>query len=368
MCNGKRYGCLFNTMDFIVMIKKMFVLLLYSSIALAGFPPTTSKVSGDTSNITTFNYQFPNFTGTHTGTTVSLGVNSVLGGGTGQTTYTDGQLLIGNSSNSGLDKATLSAGSNITITNGHGTISIAASAAPAAANITSQNTGYTAVANDYVICSGASFTVTLPTAVGISGQIISILHNGTNFSQVYTLNTTSGQTIGGIASGSYALYTNGELLVVVSDGANWRINQHETAVAATSYTPTFSNLGTVTSITAYYSRVGDSLYVNANFHIGTVVGSTASMTLPSGPSISTTKLVSTANNTVSAVVGNYATNGSGIQGFVLAATATDATLFYFGGTPTSANSGSPVTGSGAFTSNDLVTVRIGPVPITGWQP
>tara|TARA_R100000773_G_scaffold23638_1_gene20847 strand:+ start:1166 stop:2809 length:1644 start_codon:yes stop_codon:yes gene_type:complete len=48
-------------------------------------------------------------------------------GGTGNTTYTDGQLLIGNSSNNELSKATLTAGSNVTITNGNGTISIAAS-------------------------------------------------------------------------------------------------------------------------------------------------------------------------------------------------------------------------------------------------
>jgi hypothetical protein len=47
-------------------------------------------------------------------------------GGTGESTYTNGQLLIGNAS-SGLTKATLTAGSNITITNGDGAITIAAS-------------------------------------------------------------------------------------------------------------------------------------------------------------------------------------------------------------------------------------------------
>jgi hypothetical protein len=50
---------------------------------------------------------------------------SVALGGTGQTTYTDGQLLIGNTTGNTLTKATLTAGSNITITNGHGTITIA---------------------------------------------------------------------------------------------------------------------------------------------------------------------------------------------------------------------------------------------------
>jgi len=51
----------------------------------------------------------------------------VSSGGTGQTSYTDGQLLIGNSTGNTLSKTTLTAGSNITITNGPGTITIAAS-------------------------------------------------------------------------------------------------------------------------------------------------------------------------------------------------------------------------------------------------
>jgi hypothetical protein len=49
----------------------------------------------------------------------------VLYGGTGQTSYTDGQLLIGNSTGNTLTKATLTAGTNVTITNGNGSITIA---------------------------------------------------------------------------------------------------------------------------------------------------------------------------------------------------------------------------------------------------
>lgn len=41
-------------------------------------------------------------------------------------TYTDGQLLIGDSSTGLLEKATLTAGSNVTITNGNGSIQISA--------------------------------------------------------------------------------------------------------------------------------------------------------------------------------------------------------------------------------------------------
>lgn len=53
------------------------------------------------------------------------GTVAVADGGTGQTSYTDGQLLIGNSTGNTLTKATLTAGSNITITNGAGSITIA---------------------------------------------------------------------------------------------------------------------------------------------------------------------------------------------------------------------------------------------------
>ena len=57
------------------------------------------------------------------GITGTLGVNN---GGTGQTSFTNGQLLIGNTTGSTLNKATLTAGTGITITNGAGSITIAA--------------------------------------------------------------------------------------------------------------------------------------------------------------------------------------------------------------------------------------------------
>lgn len=46
-------------------------------------------------------------------------------GGTGQTSYTNGQLLIGNTSGNTLTKATLTAGTGISITNGTGSITVA---------------------------------------------------------------------------------------------------------------------------------------------------------------------------------------------------------------------------------------------------
>jgi hypothetical protein len=55
------------------------------------------------------------------------GVLPVKNGGTGQSTFTNGQLLIGNSTGNTLTKATLTSGANITITNAAGAITIAVS-------------------------------------------------------------------------------------------------------------------------------------------------------------------------------------------------------------------------------------------------
>ncbi len=60
------------------------------------------------------------------GSTATLAVTTVpvANGGTGQTSYTDGQLLIGATSGNTLAKATLTAGSGIAITNGTSSITV----------------------------------------------------------------------------------------------------------------------------------------------------------------------------------------------------------------------------------------------------
>ncbi len=63
-----------------------------------------------------------------TGLPLSTGVTGTLAvtnGGTGQTTYTDGQLLIGNTTGNTLTKATLTGTANqVTVTNGSGSITL----------------------------------------------------------------------------------------------------------------------------------------------------------------------------------------------------------------------------------------------------
>lgn len=92
---------------------------------LAGSATNGQYLRGDGSNVVMSTIQGVDLPliSLSSGITGTLDVNN---GGTGQTSFSNGQLLIGNTTGSTLNKATLTAGTNVTITNGSGTISIAA--------------------------------------------------------------------------------------------------------------------------------------------------------------------------------------------------------------------------------------------------
>ena len=80
---------------------------------------TSVAASGGTTGLT-----FSGSPITTSGTFTLGGTLGVGNGGTGQTSYTNGQLLIGNTTGNTLTKATLTAGTNVSITNGPGSITI----------------------------------------------------------------------------------------------------------------------------------------------------------------------------------------------------------------------------------------------------
>jgi len=106
-------------------------------------------------------------------TTHISGTLPVANGGTNQTSYTNGQLLIGNTTGNTLAKSTLTAGTGISVTNGAGSITIANSA-PSVAWQSVQTTGFTAVSGSGYPCNttSAAFTVTLPASPSAGDSIV----------------------------------------------------------------------------------------------------------------------------------------------------------------------------------------------------
>jgi hypothetical protein len=137
-------------------------------------------------------------------TTNVTGTLPVANGGTGQTSYTNGQLLIGNSTGNTLAKATLTAGSGITITNGAGAVTIAA--------------------------TGGAGTVT---SVGGTGTVNGITLTG-------TVTSSGNLTLGGTLSG-VSLTTQVTGTLPVANGGTG-ITSFGAGVAAFLGTPTSANL------------------------------------------------------------------------------------------------------------------------------
>jgi len=122
---------------------------------VGGVPAWAASTGGVTSFQTSLNGLTPS-TST-TGAVTLAGTLGVSSGGTGQTSYTDGQLLIGNSTGNTLSKATLTAGSNITITNGSGTITIASTGGGGSANPEATNGIYVnsnTISSNYTVATG----------------------------------------------------------------------------------------------------------------------------------------------------------------------------------------------------------------------
>ena len=162
-----------------------------------------------------------------TGAVVLAGTLDVDNGGTGQTTYTDGQLLIGNTTGNTLTKATLTAGAGVAITNGAGAITIATSGTPITSAPTTKVADFSVGATDTWIInnkSGSTCTVTLPSPSANTGRVLYFQ----NYQAQFLVSASSNVVprAGGSAGTALLADVAGDTATLVSDGTNWITMQY----------------------------------------------------------------------------------------------------------------------------------------------
>lgn len=126
-----------------------------------------------------------------------------------------------------------------------------------------------------------------------------------------------------------------------------------------SYTPTFQGFGTPTSISAFWSRLGDKIRIHGYFTTGTVTASEARISLPNNLIVDSTKLAGLQ------IVGNFGSQINTAQTFY---TLAEPGVSYITTSTQSAGSNSltKAFGSGVAGSSQLVSFEA-TVPIQGWE-
>jgi hypothetical protein len=282
-------------------------------------------------------------TGNITGNAANVtGTVAVANGGTGQTTFTDGQLLIGNSTGNTLAKATLTAGSGITITNGGGSITIAATAASGTVTSVSGSGGTTGLTltGGPITTSG---TLTL-------GGTLALANGGTGATTAAAARTALDvpSTSGSGASGTWAINVSGNAATAtngVVTTASYTDPSFISTLAGSKITGNISgNAANVTGTVAVANGgTGQTTYTNGQLLIGNTTGNTLSKaTLTAGSGITITN----GNGSIT-----IASTGGG--------TGTVTSVDVSGGTTGLTTSGGPVTSAGTITLAGTLAVANG---------
>lgn len=302
-----------------------------------GSGSVTISATGAGGSVTSVGMTVPSFlsvTGSPITTSGTLAVSlsgtalPVANGGTGQTSYTDGQLLIGNSTGNTLTKSTLTAGSGISITNGGGSITIAATGT--GGTVTSVGMSVPA----FLSVTGSPVTSSGTLAVTLSGTALPAANGGTG-QTTYTagdlLYAASSSALGklGIGSSTYMLTSNGSGPVwtnpsSVTVGTATNATNATNATTATTATKA-TNLANGTGGAIPYQSGSDStafLGIGISNYMLVSTGSAPQWTDP------TTITVGAATTATSATSATRATNiASGAAGSLPYQTGSNSTTF-----------------------------------------
>jgi hypothetical protein len=229
-----------------------------------------TKFSGATTSEKT--YTLPDATTTILTTNAAV---TPAQGGTGQTTYTDGQLLIGNTVGNTLTKATLTAGTGITITNGNGSISIAASGGGSG---TVTSVGWTGG----IVSVGTPTTTPAFTIAGTSGGI-PYFSSGTTWASSAALTANAIVLGGGAGAAPTVLSSLGATTTVLHGNASG-----PPSFGAVSLTADVSGiLPSTKGGTGVANNASSTLTISGAFGTTLTVSGTTAITLPTSGTLAT---------------------------------------------------------------------------------
>lgn len=283
--------------------------------------------------------------GTGTWSASTIAVNK---GGTGQTSYTDGQILIGNSAGNTLTKATLTAGTNITITNAGGSITIDAATGGGGAINDAQNVG---TGDGWFKTISGGDTLDFKSVLGTANQVVVTSNaNDLTLSLPQSIHTAATPTFGAVTLSSAAP------IILTSD-----VPVLKTGMTATDESDFFKITGNADDVLFTLARTGSgAAKLTVNTVVANVTGNLTGNitgTAPAGTLTGTTLAATVVTSSLTAV-GTIATgvwNGTAVTvpfGGTGAASFTDAGVLLGNGTgavqvTTAGTAGQVLTSNGA---------------------
>jgi len=297
-------------------------------------PDATDTLVGKATSDVLTNKTINGSNNTITNVSLTSGVTGTLpvaNGGTNQTSYTDGQLLIGNSTGNTLAKATLTAGSGISITNGSGSITIAATGSGTVTSVTGTSPVVSSGGTTPAISLAAAYGDTLNPYASKTANYVLAAPNGT----------------AGVPSFR---------AIVAADIPT--LNQNTTGTAANVTASSNSTLTTLSALSLPGSQVSGNISGNAANVTGTVAianGGTGQTTAAAG--FNALSPITTAGDLILGNGTNSATRlAIGANGYVLTSNGTTASWVAASsgsGTVTSITAGTGLTGGTITTSGTI---------------
>ncbi len=308
-------------------------------------PVITTNAQGQVSSVTNTNIAIA-------GSAITSGTVAVANGGTGQSSYTNGQLLIGNTTGNTLAKATLTAGTGISVTNGAGSITVAATNNGTVTSVSGTGTVNGITLSGTVTSSGSLTLGGTLSGVSLSTQVTGTLPIANGGSGQTTAQAAMNAFAGAVTSGSY-LRGNGTNVVMstIQAGDVPTLNQNTTGTAANvTGTVAIANGGTgATTNTAARTNLGattlgSNLFTITNPSAVTFPRFNADNTVSSLDAASFRTAIGAGTSSTTGTVTSVSGTGS-VNGITLSGTVTSSGNLTLGGTLSGVSLSTQVTGT-----------------------